>query len=504
MLTPTVTGTRVARQSEARTLGWTERLPLEVWALLFLTVLGALLRFGTLGSQSYWFDEAQVAHEVHLSFGSLMSMLGSTETSPPLYFVLAWLWAKVFGTGEVGLRSLSALAGTAVIPITYLCGRELVSRRAGVLAAALATVSPFLIWYSQEAREYMLLTAMCGASLLFFARSRSRPSARNLAGWALFSALALLTHFYAGFLVFSEAIWLLWEVRSRNTLIAAGAVAATEAALAPLAISDTAHPIGWITALPLSMRIQQVPVGFGFGTLDQSSWVTHGLLGAGILIAVLVALLIVGGGAAERRGAAIAGALAAIVILAPLVLAELGSDYYIVRALSPAWIPLAVVIGAACAAPRARLAGAAVLAALLAGFVYAGLRIDSNWQYQRPDWRGVAGALGTGAGPRAIVSYGGLATDPLRFYLRSVSWGAPGGPVAVSEVDIVGNVPQVPANSLPRGVTLIGTKSVNDFLVARFRLAPQWRLTPNAIGARVAGLLTPAASDPVVLIQQRS
>ena len=85
------------------------------------------------------------------------------ETNPPLYFVLGWLWARVFGTGEVGLRSLSALIGTAVIPIAYLCGRELVSRRAGLVAAALVALSPFMIWYSQEAREYMLLAALCGA-----------------------------------------------------------------------------------------------------------------------------------------------------------------------------------------------------------------------------------------------------------------------------------------------------------------------------------------------------
>ena len=34
------------------------------------------------------------------------------ETTPPLYFVVAWLWAKLFGAGEIGLRSLSAALGT--------------------------------------------------------------------------------------------------------------------------------------------------------------------------------------------------------------------------------------------------------------------------------------------------------------------------------------------------------------------------------------------------------
>ena len=49
------------------------------------------------------------------------------ETTPPLYFVLIWLWAKVFGTGEVALRAISTLAGIALVPIAYMSARELVS-----------------------------------------------------------------------------------------------------------------------------------------------------------------------------------------------------------------------------------------------------------------------------------------------------------------------------------------------------------------------------------------
>ncbi len=77
----------------------------------------------------------------------------------------------MFGTGEVGLRSLSAILGVGLVPLLYLCGRELVSARAGVIAAALAAVNPFMIDYSREAREYMLLVVLCTASLLFFARA---------------------------------------------------------------------------------------------------------------------------------------------------------------------------------------------------------------------------------------------------------------------------------------------------------------------------------------------
>jgi uncharacterized membrane protein len=121
-------------------------IPSETWLVGGLIALGAVLRFSTLGDQSYWFDEAQAAHELHLSLGPMLSAMVDKETAPPLYFVLGWVWVHVFGDGEVGLRSLSALAGTALIPIAYLCGRELVSRRAGLLTAAFVAVSPFMIW----------------------------------------------------------------------------------------------------------------------------------------------------------------------------------------------------------------------------------------------------------------------------------------------------------------------------------------------------------------------
>jgi mannosyltransferase len=394
--------------------------------------------------------------------------------------------------------------GIAIIPLAYLCARELVSRRAGLVAAALAALNPFLIWYSQEARAYMLFAALCAASFLFCARAARTRSTRDAVWWAVFSALAVLTHFFAGFLVAPEAIWLLYRIRSRAIVLAAGVVAATQAAVVPLAASDTSHPLFWIKAFPLSIRIQQVPVDFGLSSLYQSSLVTSGLWGAGILAAIVLALLVVAGGRVERRGAGFAAAIAAVVILVPLLLAELGHDYFVPRNLTPAWIPLAVVLGAACTVPRARIAGAALATGLLALFLYAGIRIDGNPAYQRPDWRGVATALGQTSATRAIVAYdGGFASQPLAIYLPGIPWepSSP-NPVSVSEVDVVGSTYQTLAQPLPAGATLIGSKSVDGFLVERFALRPSWHLIPSEIGKRATSFLGPAPPSPTVLIQR--
>jgi uncharacterized membrane protein len=508
MLSTARSGAAVA---EARPTPLTLRISTETWLVVGLTILAAILRFATINDQSYWVDESQAVHEFQLSFGGLLGAWNHSEGNPPLYFILGWGWAKLFGTGETGLRSLSAVAGTALIPVTYLCGRELVSRQAGLVAAALATVSPFLIWYSQEAREYMLLAVLCGGSLLFFARAWRAPTGRNLALWALLSALALLTQYFAGFLVAAEALALLYRARSRLAVAAVGAVAVVELALIPHVVGNFTNQLQWVVALPLSLRIKQVPVAFAMNTLDQSSAINYGLIGAAVLVAIVIALLVAGADGPQLRGAGLAAALAAAVLVAPLLLALAGHDNYVVRGLIPAWVPLAVVVGAACTATHARVAGAALAVVLLALFVYAGIRIDDGVQYQRPNWRGVAAALGTAGGSRAILAAdGAFATGPLSIYLPGVPWAGPGQSgglpaqtATVSELDLVSSSADTLAK-LPSGTRVLTRRVVDGYQVVRLALASPWSGTAASIQARASALLMPAPGQPQVMIQRPS
>jgi 4-amino-4-deoxy-L-arabinose transferase-like glycosyltransferase len=480
----------------------------EAWMVVGLTVVAGLLRFSTLTSQSFWLDEATTVHEVGLSLGGMLHAIRLNETTPPLYFLVAWVWTRLFGAGEFGLRSLSALAGTALIPVSYLCGRALVSRRAGLVAAALATFSPFLIWYSQEARSYMLFGLLSALSLLFWARTLRGGSRVDLIAWAAFSVLAVLTHFFAGFLIAPEALWLLWIRRDRDVLLAVALVAGAQLAVVPILISDASHPLSWILAFPLSVRIEQIPADLGASQLYKSAGVTWGLPGAAILLGVVIGLLILGGSRVERLGAARAGALAAFVLLVPVGLAELGHDYVFSRNFMAAWVPLSVVIGAACTGRRVRFPGALVVLALVAGFVWASVKIDGDPAYQRPDWRGVAAALGQPVSERAIVALSGNAAEqPLSVYLPRTQFsysGLPASetPVSVSEIDVVGEPLETATPRLPRGVHLLGVRTLGGSLVARFRLATPWHLSPIAIAQQASLLVTPRpAEGPAILIQ---
>src|SRR5262245_33319390 len=121
-----------------------DRLQRAVLPVAGLTVLGLLVRFVTLDLQSFWADEAETVHLLNLGLHSMLREIPDSEGTPPVYYVLAWGWTHVFGTGEVGVRSLSALAGVGSIPVFYGAASELCSRRVGLAVAALAAVNPLL------------------------------------------------------------------------------------------------------------------------------------------------------------------------------------------------------------------------------------------------------------------------------------------------------------------------------------------------------------------------
>ena len=227
-----------------------------VAAVAALTVLGAALRFYRLGHQGFWFDEGNTALLVHFSPGKMLGLIPQTESTPPLYYCVAWVWARIFGYGEVGLRSLSALAGVALIPVLYGAGFKLVSRRAGLIVAALAACNPLLIWYSQEARSYELVALLTGVSLLTFAYAHASPRPRVRVAWVIACALALATHYYAALVVVPEALWLLYaHRRSRPVQIAFGVVAMCGVGLIPLAIGQqSTGRANWIAHAPFGRR----------------------------------------------------------------------------------------------------------------------------------------------------------------------------------------------------------------------------------------------------------
>ncbi|HEY5816546.1 MAG TPA: glycosyltransferase family 39 protein, partial [Solirubrobacterales bacterium] len=275
------------------------------WIVAGLTVLAAGLRFATLGVQAYHHDEIVTASRVlRADFVHAMEAVGFSESAPPLYYALAWFWTQLTGTGEVGLRSLSALAGVATVPVAYLLGAELRGRRAGLLAAALVAVNPMLLWYSQEARGYALLVLLTSVAALYFVRALDSGRRRDFTGWGIAAALALATHYFAIFPLALEAAWLLWR-RGRAAVAGLWIVALAGLALAPLAIHQMlAGRAEWIGGRSLGHRLWEAGVTFLVGETGDIIARPEIVLPAVVpLLAALagLALLALRGERAERR-----------------------------------------------------------------------------------------------------------------------------------------------------------------------------------------------------------
>jgi mannosyltransferase len=474
------------------------------WAV-GLAMIAATLRFATLRVQSFGDDELYTVWLTRMGLGDMLRTIPESESTPPLYYLLVWGWAQVFGTGEIGLRSLSALLGTATVVVAWQAARVLVSLRAALFVAALVAVHPLFVWFSQEARSYALLLPLTGLTLWLFARALRRTSAKALTWWGLVSALAVGTHYFALFLIIPEAVWLIAVARPRRWAFwAAGLPAAAAAALIPLAVHQRSigNPEFIATSTSLVLRVAQIPKNFLVGFSNPAELPVT-LAAAGLAVLSLL-LLITNGSPRDRRGAAIAGGVAAFAVGAPILLALVGHDYVATRNLLGALVPSVVVVGAGFASSRLGLVAGAFACVLSVGIVAS---VAGDPASQRRDWRAAARALGPAQRPRAIVVSPWI--DSRVWVYVPAARPLPSTGALLGEVVVVGmarlNVygfhrprpPRLAVRRSPPGFVLVERREAATYTLLRFRSAAARRVSP----ALLTSLSLFPGEEPAVLFQ---
>ncbi len=405
----------------------------EARLLLGLVVLAAALRFATLGVHSLDSDEGFTAEMASRSLGGALSQVPDTESTPPLYYALVWLWSQVFGTSEWGLRSLSALAGTLAVPVIYAVGADLRSRRAGLVAAAFAAVSPLLVWYSQEARAYMLFMLLATVAFLAFVRALREP--RWLTWWALASAAALATHYFAAVTVIPMAVYLLV---ARRAFVAVGAVGLAGMALLPLALHQNEHVSRpWADALSAGDGLLATSQSFLVGI--EWTWLIHrpGVIVLGLLALALAALVWLRGDEDDHRAASLPATIAAVALVIPFLTSLFGPKYFTPGNELGAWPLLAVVLGIGATAKRAGRMGLGLAAAACVLMLAISLASPLDEDLQRENWRDLIGALNKTPGTRAITVLNPFQdTRVIRYYLHREA-----APRPTNEITVIGRPP---------------------------------------------------------------
>ncbi len=219
-------------------------------ALLAL-VLGAL----TLGSKPLWYDETYNAYLVGRPWRELLHVASRSEPAQALYLVLLKPWSELVGASDATLRIPSVIFAAGAAAAVTVLGRELLGRRAGLLAGLLLATNGFVVAWSQQARTYAFAVLAVTVTSLLFVQARRSGSTARWAAYGIAAGLAPWCHFYVAIVVVAQLLTLLQRPRPprRPVAVAAGIALLGWIPLALYVVDGTRENVEWIPSPSLDV-----------------------------------------------------------------------------------------------------------------------------------------------------------------------------------------------------------------------------------------------------------
>ncbi|HET9728411.1 MAG TPA: glycosyltransferase family 39 protein, partial [Acidimicrobiia bacterium] len=259
-------------------------------------VAGVLAFYGYTRS-NLWLDEALTVNVARLPLRDLATAL-KHDGAPPLHYALLHVWMRVFGTGNVAVRSLSGLCMAGAVVVIYFVARRFAGREVGLLAAAVMAINPYAIRYATETRMYGLEILLVTLGILAVQRVVERPTWGRAAVFGVIVALLVYTQYWAFYLVpvvGALFVWMWYRNDGRvaaTRLLVAGAVGLLAfVPWLPVFFYQRAHtgtPWGTpvLPGIPIGYTLRDFAGGASGTTADrQEGW---------LLFFVLYALLLLG------------------------------------------------------------------------------------------------------------------------------------------------------------------------------------------------------------------
>ena len=216
----------------------------------------------TIGSKSFWMDEAFSVNAARLPTNELLPFLWRGELHGSPYYLALHVWSAL-GTSEGVLRALSVVFGVIGVLATYFVGQRY---RVGFVAALILSVAAFFIQFEQEARAYTLLVAWSAVSTLCFLRFEEAPSRVRALIYGLSGALMIYVHPLGALIIVAHAMWALVARQPawRLLLITYVGIGIAWLPMLRFTMSHTDR-IGWIEPLTLASATDHlVTLGGGF------------------------------------------------------------------------------------------------------------------------------------------------------------------------------------------------------------------------------------------------
>jgi 4-amino-4-deoxy-L-arabinose transferase-like glycosyltransferase len=211
------------------------------WLVLVLLAGAAGLAW-QLGSSSLFVDEGFSWLEAIPRVSDGLHIVRELEITPPAYFLGLHVWVHAAGSdAEWVLRFPSLVAGIGLLAAIAWLATELGGRRAGLIAATLASLSPLVMTYGQQARAYVfVMLALTLIAIAALRASRVAEAGESPRRWLVLAGVLLVLALATSYTTLLVAVPLLAWIATRRALPLRGRISlvavavATQAALFPL------------------------------------------------------------------------------------------------------------------------------------------------------------------------------------------------------------------------------------------------------------------------------
>ncbi len=185
---------------------------MKIAAIFFLITLIISSIAVYLFSQSIRLDEAQTIWVATKPLETMLLLVGG-DVHVPLYFVIMHFWMQVWGTDVTIVRIPSFVFFLLTLLVIYILGREASNKNTSLLSVVLFSLSPFVLWYSFEARMYTQFVFFSSLSHLFFLRLVRSGGGKGALGFFLATLGGMYTHYFFLSIPLSQGVYLLfWSI----------------------------------------------------------------------------------------------------------------------------------------------------------------------------------------------------------------------------------------------------------------------------------------------------
>ncbi len=198
---------------------------------LLAPIFAAIFFFFRIDREHLWLDEAYSAAMAAHGFGEIVRIV-EKDVHPPLYYLALRASCALFGTGETGLRALSALFAVGLVLLGVGPVRRIFGHTTAVIFSVLVISSPGVLCFAQEARMYTMAAFFVIAASLYGIEAVRHGQRADFVRYGIAAAAAAYTHYFATAAATASVLllFLYASIRSRNRLMPLAVTAALAAA----------------------------------------------------------------------------------------------------------------------------------------------------------------------------------------------------------------------------------------------------------------------------------